>query len=95
MKINENLPAYCYAVHPIDEDVIRIVAGEKGYFPCHYQSHGDQSPQNVADDLNAGRGISKAQVEAMIAGSMFGWGVPGADPSHYDANGRFISKGVI
>jgi hypothetical protein len=84
MKIHENLPDHCYAVEPSDGWVIRLVAGVHGYAISAYQSHGDQSAQNVADDLNAGLGVSKAQVQAMICGSMFGWDVPGANPSVYE-----------
>ncbi len=33
-------------------------------------------------------GITPAQQEAMLVGSMFGWDVPGADPDHYDKEGN-------
>jgi hypothetical protein len=84
MNHHEGLPSYCYAVHPVDGEVIRLVAGEKGYYVSNYQAHGDQSAQNVADDLNAGLGVSKAQVEAMECGSLFGFHVPGANPAIYE-----------
>ena len=33
-----------------------------------------------------------AQAEAMLAGSMFGWHVQGADPKSYDENGKLIQQ---
>lgn len=60
--------------------VIAVKRGEMGYHPIYTRA--------TADDLNAGRGVTPAQREAMLAGSMFGWHVPAADPSRYDANGR-------
>lgn len=35
-----------------------------------------------ADAFNARHGITAAQVEAMMIGSVFGWDVPGADPAN-------------
>ena len=44
----------------------------------------------LADDRNASLGVGKAQIEAMLAGSMFGWDVPAADPKNYDGNGKLL-----
>lgn len=52
--------------------VILIRRGEKGYEPIY--------TTQSADQLNAAEGVSVAQREAMLAGAIFGWGAPAADP---------------
>jgi len=44
----------------------------------------------LVDEQNAKMGVSRAQEEAMKAGSMFGWDVPAADPKNYDDAGKPI-----
>lgn len=88
-KTAEGLPEMCFTAHPYDGSFICLTRGQAGYnkTTVYTQAH--------ADALNAKLGgVSKAQIAAMEAGSMFGWDVPGADPTSYDADGKFARKAV-
>jgi hypothetical protein len=74
--IADNLPEMCAARNPASKSPIIIKRGESGYFPA---------PENMdVKGFNRRLNVTGAQVEAMIAGSMFGWSVPGADPANCD-----------
>lgn len=77
-----NLPEMCYAENPSSGKTIIIKRFEAGYYPC-----GVGFEDANADKLNKKLGVTKAQSEAMLAGSMFGWTCKGADPDSYDENG--------
>jgi hypothetical protein len=49
-----------------------------------------ESAKQLVAEYNEKLGVTKAQSEAMKAGSMFGFEVPGADPKNYDENGTPI-----
>jgi hypothetical protein len=64
------LPAQCAARHPSSGKPILIVAGEVGFHPI--------SPDDFdVEGFNNRSGVTHAQVEAMLIGSMF------ADPGKY------------
>lgn len=69
-----SLPERCYARNPVDKLPIEIERGRAGY---RYASVIDPERANAANH------VSPAQAEAMLAGSMFGFDVPGADPLNY------------
>ena len=46
--------------------------------------------QAIVDEYNGQLGVSRAQAAAMLAGAMFGWEVPAADPKNYDKEGQPI-----
>ena len=87
--MNPRLPPICAAAHPETKKLIFIKAGFMGYWPG--EKAGIVDAYMAPDKWNRAHGISKAEAEAMLIGSMFGWDVPGADPENYDAEGRFIS----
>lgn len=88
-----SLPEHCYAVLPNSGQLIEVRRGEMGYYPCAYSTGGRAYNQVLENYFNAHEGISKAQAAAMLAGSMFGWNVPAADPACYDAEGIPIQPG--
>lgn len=74
------LPPFCYARLPSTGETIVIVRGEAGYHPTTAGSE--------VEDLNAAlsQPPTPEQVEAMLAGSMFGWHVPLTNPGQPRAN---------
>lgn len=75
------LPEVAYAdnskgIYCAGAKVIAIKRGENGFYPIYTQL--------TADQLNESAGVSSAQREAMITGSMFGWETKGADPKSYE-----------
>jgi hypothetical protein len=78
MKTAKNLPPLCAAVQPSTGEMILIKRGVEGYFPAPVEL-GSIS----IDAFNQHLGVTPVQVAAMLAGSMFGWDCPAADPSTY------------
>lgn len=59
-----------YGIPPL----IGIKKGDDGYHPIYVNT--------TAEALNEGLGVTKAQAEAMLNGSLFGWDTPSADPDN-------------
>lgn len=85
---SKKLPDYCIAKLPSTGEPILINNGEKGYTPIKDHIKGGQT----IDSMNAELGVTAGQREAMFAGSMFGWNVPGADPNNYDDAGNYTAN---
>lgn len=88
IPLRSSLPEQCYSVLPDTGELIIIKKGESGYYRTDIDM-GDKTENRVlADEYNTKLGVSKAQEQAMSAGSMFGWAVTAADPKNYDDNGQ-------
>ena len=82
------MPRYCFSVLPSTGGMIRIVHGEPGYFTCNSAGLSPGTIRFKVDDENRLRHVSRAQEEAMLAGSLFGWDAPAAKPRKYDMDGK-------
>lgn len=76
--MSNELPEFCYAIHPTDEVGVIVKRDVRGYFPVDYS----MSPNTVRKQ-NERMGVSVEQERAMLAGSMFGWECAGANPDTY------------
>lgn len=81
------LPEMCFAKCLRTNTLIRIKAGESGYYkteqpPLHIL--GDMTIDEYIDYRNERLGVTKIQREAMEVGSMFGWEIPGANVDNYE-----------
>lgn len=89
IPLRSSLPATCFSYLESTGEMIVITKGEPGYTPTGAVGEG-MTPREAVDAANKAIGVTRAQEEAMVAGSMFGWDVPGADPKNYDENGQTI-----
>jgi hypothetical protein len=78
------LPETSFYKLPSTGETILIKRGEKGYFPQKQLKHKNHNELNELYD------ITKAQAEAMFAGSLHGWDVPASNPELYDENGEIV-----
>lgn len=87
------MPETCLSTLPSSGALIEITNGQEGYRELPNSSDNPEQNRKKADQTNRRNGVSKAQEAAMLAGSMFGWKVPAADPKNYDANGTPLHSG--
>jgi len=90
IPMRSTLPDRCYSVLPGSDEIIIIQKGEDGYYRTDKYGHDRAEARSIVDDCNSIGGVSKAQEAAMLAGSMFGWHTPAADPKNYDEQGQPI-----
>ena len=77
------LPEHCCSILPSTGELIVIKRGERGYYRSEWNTDSREENKNIADFTNSRMGITPAQLEAMVCGSMCGWDVPGAQPQFY------------
>ncbi len=87
----KKLPERCFALDMMG-GVIMIKRGESGKYPLDKAYF---STQAHVDTLNADLGVTVPQREAMLAGSMFGWEIPAADPDNYNEEGKFKREALM
>ena len=90
IPMRSTLPDSCYCVLPGSDEIIIVKKGESGYYRTDKYGHDRADALDIVDDCNRIARITKAQSEAMLAGSMFGWDTPAADPKNYDEQGQPI-----
>lgn len=81
------LPNDCFSILPSSGEVIFIVFGEQGYHPSGLSANDSVLNRQIVAANNALLGVTRAQEEAMLAGSLFGWEKPAAKPWNYEADG--------
>lgn len=86
------LPPRCVAVTPTGQ-LVNLRRGIHGYWGSDWSRSDDpELNRRSADLINQRMGVTKAQAEAMLCGSMFGWDSKLADPRSYDEQGKLIKK---
>lgn len=94
MRRNE-LPDTCFSVLPSTGQLIIIKKSESGYYPSEWDTGNREENRDIASSHNARRGITDIQEAAMLAGSMFGWNTPGANPQWYLDNARYVNSNIV
>lgn len=88
IPLRSSLPEQCYVYLPTSQEIGIVKKGKMGYYRSDLSPVYGESGQEFVDELNRQSGVNKAQAAAMLAGSMFGWQMPAADPKNYDDNGQ-------
>ena len=94
MRRNE-LPDACFSILPSTGQLIIIKKGESGYYPSEWDTGNREKNRDIASSHNESRGISDMQESAMLAGSMFGWDTPGANPQWYLDNAKYANANIL
>ena len=94
IPLRSSLPEQCYIYVQTENKIGIVKKGESGYYKTdilesnEIKSHSEA--EAFVDEINEKLNVTPAQSKAMMAGSMFGWQTPAADPKSYDDNGRAL-----
>lgn len=83
-SVLSKLPGIAFATLAVSGETIAICRGEQSYYRVQ--------TTKTAEELNSMYGVSPAQAQAMLAGSMLGWHTPLADPERYDNDGNLLTR---
>lgn len=100
MTAQENiakLPSECYGVLKTSKELIKIKAGEMGYYKIGQwypkrEVESGKTIDQVCYELNNDEGVTPAQRAAMEWGSQFGWETPLANPDNFNEAGNPIKE---
>ena len=92
IPLRSSLPERCYVYVQSKNEIGIIQKGENGYYKTDIPVYDSKDAKALVNERNQTLGVTKAQAEAMKAGSMFGWETPSADPKNYDAEGIPIKE---
>ena len=92
IPLRKSLPERCFGYLKATGEIVVLQKGQKGFAPTGKYAE-NETPQECVDSLNAAMDVTRAQSAAMMAGSMFGWDAPAADPASYDDQGIPIRPG--
>jgi len=81
--MRNDLPEICLSTLPSTGELIVLKRGEVGYTHSDWDTDDRARNKEIASRHNREHGITPAQAEAMIIGSMLGFDAPGADPQFY------------
>ena len=74
--LRSSLPEQCFSTLPSTGELIVIAKGKSGYAPCYdFSMRSEAENREFANDRNIKMGVTKAQEQAMLGGSMFGWDI--------------------
>lgn len=81
--IADGLPTTCYAAHPTMEDIVIVLFRGECTYEFYDGPRYGQRREATIDALNDWLGVTPAQREAMLNGSLFGWNIPAANPEFW------------
>lgn len=96
-SVEPELPEMCFIFMEDAEPGEYVRAVRRGESGCFATTYGESDPDRaraLVAHMNRKLGVSELQAECMLAGSMFGWDTPGADPDRLEKAKRNSEKGT-